>query len=176
MVAVAAAEGSDTTSGHPEAPLQRALEHPRPLPRVAWLSVAACLVVRSEAVRRVAVDLLVATMEDGRFVAAPLGEDLAWLVDNGFAKVSRLDAPLRDVARVSPAHAGEVLRTVESVLGYLGTRPHGLHVLLDVATEAAAASGRGIADERARASLTAISNEASRSSKLGRLARTLLDA
>jgi Family of unknown function (DUF6493) len=175
-VAVTAREASDTTSGHPEAVIELALERAIPLPPIAWLTVAACLLVRSPGVTRVAVDLLVASVDDGRFDADALGREIAWLVDNDFAKMNRLEAPFRDLARVSPLHATQAMRTIERVLAHLGTRPHGLHALLDVAVEAAAATGRRIEDEQARATLTAIAGAVSRSSKLGRLARSLIEA
>jgi hypothetical protein len=174
-VAVAAREASDTTAGHPETALELALERRLPLTPTAWLTVGACLVVRSPGVTRVAVDLLVASVEDGRFDAERLGSQVAWLIDNDFAKTTRLEAPLRDLARVSPLHAAQALRTIECVLAELGTRPRALHVLLDVAAECAASTGRRIEDERARAALAAIADEVSRSSKLGRLARSLLE-
>jgi hypothetical protein len=175
-VAVTASEGSDTTSGHPEVVIEQALERALPLPAVAWLTVAACLVVRSPGVTRVAVDLLVATVDDRRFDPDALGREIAWLVDNDFAKTGRLEAPFRDLARISPLHAAQAMQTIECVLAHLGTRPHALHALLDVAAEAAAATGRRVEDERARATLTAIAAEVSRSSKLARLARSLIEA
>jgi hypothetical protein len=175
-VAVVAREASDTTSGHPEAVLERALVRPLPLPPVAWLTVAGCLLARSPGVTRVATDLLVASVDDGRFDAAALGREIAWLVDHDFAKVGRLEAPLRDVARISPVHAARTLRTVEAVLAVLETRPRALHALLDVAVETAAATGGRIEDERARATLSGIVEDVSASSKIGTLARSLLEA
>lgn len=173
--AIVAREASDTTSGHPEAVLERALVRPMPLPPVAWLTVAGCLVARSPGVTRVATDLLVASVDDGRLDAAALGQEIAWLVDADFAKAGRLEAPLRDVARISPVHAAQTLRTVEAALARLETRPHALHALLEVAVEAAAATGGRIEDGGARSTLDAIAADASRSSKLGRLARSLLE-
>jgi hypothetical protein len=123
----------------------------------------------------VAADLLVASIEDGRFDAEQLGEQTAWLVDNDFAKVARLEAPLRDVARVSPLHAAQTVRIVEHVLTHLQTQPHGLHALLDVAVDCAATTGRRVVDERARAALIRAAAGVSPSSKLGRLARVLLE-
>ena len=175
-VAVAARDASDTSAGHPETPLERAIERDLELTPTAWLTVAGCLVVHAPRVTRVAVDLLVASAEDGRLDSGRLGSELAWLLDNDLAKAGRLDAPLRDVARVSPLHAAGTLETVEAVLAELDTRPHALHVLLDVAVECAAATGRPVTDDRARAALRSIADEASRSSKLGTLARALLES
>jgi hypothetical protein len=125
---------------------------------------------------RVAVDLLVASVEDGRFDAAALGEEIAWLVDNQFAKIGRLEAPLRDVGRVSPLHAAQVVRAIESVVAHLLTRPRGLHALLEVAMDNAAATHRRIEDERARSALERLAGDASRSSKIGKVARSLLES
>lgn len=170
--AVEAREGS--AYHHPDAVLEHALDPHVPLGREAWLAVAACLVAKSADLPRVAVDLLVESIEDGRFDADVLGEEIAWLVDNDFAKVTRLEAPLRDVARVSRLHGVQVVRAVEGVLAHVATRPHGLHTLLEVGVEGATATGRLIEDERARAALERIAGDVSASSKLGKLVRKLL--
>lgn len=166
--AVEAREGS--TYHHPEAVLEHALDPYVPLGEEAWLAVAACLVAKSPDLPRVAVDLVVASVEDGRFDGDALGKEIAFLVDNDFAKVNRLEAPLRDAARVSPLHAAQVARTIEGALARLESRPRTLHALLEVAVEA----GRPIVDERARRTLERITAEVSPSSKLGKLARSLL--
>jgi hypothetical protein len=54
------------------------------------------------------------------------------------------------------------------------TRPRALHALLDVAVESAAATGGRVEDERARATLVGIVDDVSASSKIGKLARSLL--
>ena len=155
--------------------LEHALDPLVPLGPEAWLAVAACLVAKSPDLPRVAVDVVVTSIDDGRFDAEALGDAIAWLVDNDFAKPSRLEAPLRDVARVSPRHGAQIVRAIESVLARLGATPRGLHALLEVAVESATATRRPIADERARAALERIAGEVSPSSKLGKLARALLD-
>jgi hypothetical protein len=170
--AVDAREGS--AYYHPDAVLEHALDPHIPLGREAWLATAACLVAKSPDLPRVAGDLLVASIEDARFDAEKLGAEIAWLADNDFAKVNRLQAPLRDVARISPLHAAQVVCAIEVVLARLGTRPHGLHALLEVAVDGASATGRRVVDERARGTLTRVAADVSPSSKLGRLARALL--
>jgi hypothetical protein len=170
--AVEAREGS--AYHHPEVVLEHALQPHVPLGPEAWLATAACLVAKSPDLTRAGADLLVASMEDGRFDADALGDAIAWLVDEDFAKVNRLAAPLRDVARVSPLHGAQVVRTVAAALARLGTRPHGLHAILEVAVESSVGTGQPFSDERARATLTEIVAEASASSKLGKLARSLL--
>jgi hypothetical protein len=142
-----------------------------PLWDEAWLAAAACLAAKSPDLPRVAVDLVVASVEDGRFDAVRLGSSLAWLLDNDFAKPNRLEVPLRDVARISPLHAAQIVRTVEAALATLATTPRNLHALLEVAVE----SGSGpVDDERARATLARVADGVSTSSKLGKLSRALL--
>jgi hypothetical protein len=170
--AVEAREGS--AYHHPDAVLEHALDPHVPLRREAWLATAACLVAKSPEIPRVAVDLLVASVDDGRFDPEALGTELAWLIDEDFAKVNRLEAPLRDVVRISRMHAAQVVRTVEATLACLTTRPHGLHALLEVCVEGATATGRRIEDGRARAALETIAADVSPTSKLGKLARALL--
>ncbi len=145
-----------------------------PLGPEACLAVAACLTAKSPDLPRVAVDLLVASIEDGRFDADALGAEIAGLVDNDFAKVNRLEAPLRDVARVSPLHAAQVVRTIEGFLANLAEPPRGLHGLLEVAVECATATRRRVEGDRARATLERLAAGASPSSKLAKLARALL--
>jgi hypothetical protein len=171
--AVAVRDGS--AYYHPDVVLEHALDPHVPLGPEAWLAIAGCLAAKSPDLPRVAADLIVTSVEDGRFDAPALGEATAWLVDNDFAKVNRLEAPLRDAARVSPLHAAQVVRTIEGFLAHLGTRPRTLHGLLEVAVEAASATGQRMHDELARGTLERITGEVSSSSKLGRLSRSLLD-
>jgi Family of unknown function (DUF6493) len=159
---------------HPDAVLEHALDPHIPLGREAWLAAAACLVAKPPELPRVAVDLLVQSIEDGRYDAVALGEATAWLLDEDFAKANRLEAPLRDIARVSPLHAAQVVRLVEGVLAHLETRPHGLHAVLEVAVESSTATGRRIDDEQARAALARIASDVSATSKVGKLAGSLL--
>jgi hypothetical protein len=173
--AVAAVDAREGAASYcPDAVLEHALDPHVPLGREAWLATAACLVAKSPDLPRVAVDLLVASVEDARFDAEKLGVEITWLVDNDFAKVNRLERPLRDVARVSQLHAAQTVRAIEVVLGHLETRPHGLQALLEVAVDGAAASGRRVTGERARGALARVAADVSPSSKLGKLARTLL--
>ena len=176
--AAAAADAIASRDGaayhHPDAVIAYALDASVPLGREAWLATAACLVAKSPDLSRVAADLVVSSVADGRFDGRSLGQAIAWLADNDFAKLNRLEAPLRDVARVSSLHGAQVVVTAESVLAHLAVAPRTLHSLLDVVVEASSATGRRIEDERARAFLGTISETASRSSKLGTLTRSLL--
>ena len=153
---------------------QHALDPHVPFGPTAWLAVAACLVAKSPVLPRVAVDLLVASVEDGRFDADALGEHVACLLDEEFAKPTRLETPFRDMSRVSPLHAAQAVRTVEAMLGRLATQPRSLHALLEVAVDNATSTGRRSTTSSARAALDRIAASVSSSSKLGRLARKLL--
>ena len=68
------------------------------------------------------------------------------------------------------------MRGIEGLLGHLETTPRGLHALLEVAVESATATGRRVEDAQARATLERLAADVSRSSKLGKLTRSLLDA
>jgi hypothetical protein len=172
--AAAVARGYSESEYHPDVVLEYALDPHVPLGQEAWLATAGCLVAEPPELRRVATDLVITSIEDRRFDAISFGDAIAWLADNDRAKPTRLEAPLRDVARVSPLHAAQVVRTVESLLAHLASRPHGLHAPLAVAAEGAAATGQRIQDERARATLERFRDDSSPSSKLGKLARALL--
>jgi Family of unknown function (DUF6493) len=160
---------------HPEPALEHALDTNVPLGETAWLAVGAALVAKSPDLRRLATDVLVESVSDGRFDADATGDAVAWLVDDGMAKVSRVEAPLRDVGRVSTLHAAQVVRLVEALVTGLRATPHGLHGILEVALEQATAAGVTVERADARAALERIAGEVSASSKLGRLTRGLLD-
>jgi len=171
--AVGAREGS--AYGHPDVVLEHALDPLVPLGPEAWTAVAACLLAKSPELPRSAVDVIVASSEDGRFDAEALGEALAWLADQDLAKLNRLEAPFRDSARVSPQASAHVLRAIESLLAHLTLKPpRTVLPVLNVAVEASASSGLRIEDERARATLGGLGADVSRSSKLGKATASLL--
>jgi hypothetical protein len=159
---------------HPEAIVEHAIDPTVPLGETAWLAIGGALVAKSPDLRRVATDALVASIADGRFDPDAAGEALAWLADARLAKVSRLEAPLRDAGRVSERHAAQVVRLVEALLANLAATPHGLHAPLEPALEHATSVGYVVERPDARAALERIAGEVSSSSKLGRLARDLL--
>jgi hypothetical protein len=160
---------------YPDAVLEHALETTTPLGDTAWLAVAGALVAKSPDLRRLATDAVVASIADGRFDADAAADALAWLAGTGLAKVSRLEPPLRDTGRVSPFHAVQAVRLVEALLARLDATPHGLHAPLEVALEHATTVGYAVERPDARAALERIAGDVTPSSKLGRLARGLLD-
>jgi Family of unknown function (DUF6493) len=158
----------------PQVVLEHALSPHVPLGDVAWLGVAGGLVTKSPDLQRVATDVLVASIDDGRFEADAVADALGWLFANGFAKASRLQAPLRDVGRVSQRHAAAVLGVTEGLLARLWEAPHGMHAPLEAVLEHAAGAGLAVERPEARATLERFGSQVSRSSKLGRTVQSLL--
>jgi hypothetical protein len=68
-----------------------------------------------------------------------------------------------------------VVATIEALLGAVEKTPNGLHALLELAVELAAASGARIESPAARATLERVGGEVSKSAKVGKLARDLLE-
>jgi Family of unknown function (DUF6493) len=161
---------------HPEVVFQHALDPAVPLEPIAWLAVATASLGKKEDVRRPALDLIIESIEDGRFDAGELGRAVVWLLDERLGKLPRLVPTLRDASRVSPAHAEAVVATIDALLGAVETTPNGLHALLELAAELAAATGARIESPKARKTLERIDGEVSKSAKVGRLARDLLEA
>ena len=159
---------------HPEVAFQHALDPAVPLAPIAWLSVAAALLGKAEDVRRPAADLIIQTVEDGRFEPDELGGALGWLLREQLGKLPRVVPVLRDVGRVSPVHAAAALATIEAALGELGQTPNGAHAVLELAVELAAATGRRLEAPGARRTLERMIGEVSQSAKLSKLARQLL--
>jgi hypothetical protein len=181
-LAFAGAAGScltmiDGASGydHPEVVFQYALDPAVPLEPIAWLAVATGVLGKREGVRRPIVDLIIESVEDGRFDAGEVGRAVVWLLDEQLGKLPRLVPALRDVSRVSPAHAEAVLATIDALLGALEKTANGLHALLELAVELVAATGARIESPAARGTLERVGGEVSKSAKVGKLARDLLD-
>jgi Family of unknown function (DUF6493) len=159
---------------HPEVVFHYALDPALPLEPVAWLTVAVALLGKSEDLRRPAVDLVVQSIDDGRFDAVELGHAVVWLLDEKLGKLPRIVPALRDASRVSAANAQAVLATIEALLGALGKTPNGTHVLLELAVELNARTGARIESSQAQATLERIGGEVAKSAKVGKLARDLL--
>jgi hypothetical protein len=69
----------------------------------------------------------------------------------------------------------ELLRLVEALLARMPETPHGLHAPLEAVLEYATRTGLTVKRADARVALERIAGEVSRSSKLGRVVRSLLD-
>jgi len=159
---------------HPEVVLEHALDANVPLDG-AWFAVAAALVTKTPDLQRVATDVVVASVDDGRFDAEGLGPALGWLASQGFVKVSRLAGPFRDAGRVTPLHAAQVVRAAEAFLAHLdGPAARGIQAPLEVVLEHSTLSGYRIGHPGARATLERFRAGVSPSSKLGRITGGLL--
>jgi hypothetical protein len=79
----------------------------------------AALVTKSPDLRRVATDVVVTSVDDGRFDSERLGGALAWLAATGLVKLARLQASLRDAGRTSALHAAQTARLAEIFLARL---------------------------------------------------------
>lgn len=174
--AVAAADSLDSSPQlRPEAALTFALDPNVPLGPEAWLLVGLALVAKSTDLQRAATDVLVATVSDGRFDSAEAGTALAWLANNGFMKATRLERPFRDSGRVSPLHAGQVVRLLEAFVERCKTTPKGLHAPVEAVLEHAVDRRLALTSPAGRTAFQRVSGDVSTSSKLGRLTRRLLE-
>jgi hypothetical protein len=162
-----------TVYRHPEVVLEHALDGNVPMRDPAWDMVAAALVAKAPDLQRLGVDVLVATVDDGRYDASKLGAGLARLLGNGIGSATRLAQPLRDAGRVSSLHAAQVVRAVAASVAALDKAPHGLHAPLEAASELAAACGYRVAGAE-RDALERIAASVSPSAKLAKLARALM--
>jgi hypothetical protein len=159
---------------HAEVVLESMLDAAVPLRDPAWTAVAAALVAKSPDLQRAATDVVVATVSDGRFDPERLGSGIAWLLANGFGTLTRIEAPLRDAGRVSPLHAAQIVRALESFLAACPEDQRHLHVPLGLALDLAATSGTAFESELARAAAERIGGSASKSSKVGKAAQGIL--
>jgi hypothetical protein len=160
---------------HPEVVLELMLDPVVPLRDPGWTAVAGALLAKSPDLQRLAADVVVATVSDGRFDAEQLAAGIVWLLDGGFGKLNRIEAPLRDAARVSPLHAAQITRALEIVVAALPQGNRNLHGPLGLASELAAGARTGLIEPATRGALERITDSASRSSKLGKSARGLLE-
>jgi hypothetical protein len=171
--AVRAIEGR-VTYEYPEIALQHALDPMTSLAPIALLTVAAALLGKAEDIRRPAVDLIIQTIEDGRFDATEQGRASQWLLQQHLGKLPRLVQPLRDASRVSPAHATGVLAAIDARLAALASTANGTHAVLELALEITASTGTRIESPAARRTLERINGEVSKRARLGKLVRDLL--
>lgn len=159
----------------PEPAVELALDTEVPLGPEAWLLVALALVAKSADLQRAATDVLVATISDGRFDPVEAGSALGWLSDHGFLKAGRLERPFRDAGRVSALHAAQLVRLLEAFVARCATTPKGVHAPVEAVLEHAAGQRLGLTSRAGREALQRVAAGVSASSKLGRLARQLLE-
>ena len=159
---------------HSEAALELVFDPNVPVRDPGWTAVAAALLAKSPDLQRIGTDIVLVTISDGRFDPVRLGAGIAWLLRAGFGTITRIEAPLRDAARISPLHEGQVLRALEALLGAAPEGQRSLHAPIGLALDLATASGTGLQDDGARDAIARIGDKASKTSKVGKAARALL--
>ncbi len=125
--------------------LEPLLDPDVPLHPMAGLLLAGTLSANTVELQGLAVDVLVAAVDDGRLDGRLLGEALLPLLTEGGAKPSRLAKALGDAARVSAMHARVVVGGLHTVLAGLSTPPKDLHVLLELLKELLVETGGSLA-------------------------------
>jgi tetratricopeptide (TPR) repeat protein len=138
---------------------------------VARLLHGATLGSKMPGEKSLAIDILIAAVDDGRITGPALGDTLATLVDLHLGRPARWAKTLAEAARVSPLHAETVRAGVEGALhGEPSLRPADLAPFLELLHELCVQSGAAITYPEARAYL----GEVKGGGKAAKLAKTLL--
>jgi hypothetical protein len=143
-----------------------------------WL-VATALTVKNQECQRLALDGLIAAIDDSRMDGFGLGDVLSVIVTSKRFKSSRLVAPLKEAARVSPLH-NEVIKTAlqKSLSGLPKPDDAPPVKLLELLFELSHDTHSGIEDADARRYLECIVEKQGTKksvSKSAKLAKSLLD-
>lgn len=125
---------------------------------------------RDPGVRDLAVEAVIAAVDDGRLDAGSFGAALADLLGSGPVAPARLARALRTAAEASPLHAAVVRGTLERVLPALTPPPDDLHALLELLLDLCVEAGAGVAEPQARRYLDELEGR----SRRARLAAELL--
>jgi hypothetical protein len=137
--------GSSAEPNHPF--LLPLLDPDRPSSDLGRLLLWLGLVSRDRDVRGVAMDALIAGIEDGRGAPQPLADVLDRLRDGGWLKLNRVASALQETARVSPLHALTVVRLLERHLAARPALTAEDHPLLGVLSELLAELDRPVTPE-----------------------------
>lgn len=124
---------------------------------MACLALALCLAAQDSALRGHGQDGLVAAIAETRLDVNELGGAMARLLDTGINKFARWAKSLREVARVSPAHARAVADLLAHALhGDPSKAPRDINALLELLFELLSEIGGKLDDQRARDYLDAL--------------------
>jgi hypothetical protein len=157
--------------------LEPALAPTAALDDVGWLAVACFLLGRRGIWRRTATEVVIATIDDGRFDPGALGAAIIRCLRGEHAHGARLTGSLAEAAAISDLHAAQVLR----LLGVLAAAEHPaptatVSAWLGLAAELSAGLGATPFDEATRRGLGDRIGAASASSQLARAGRRVLAA
>ncbi len=150
--------------------IEALLDPDTPLRPMARLMLAGTLSSNRPELQGLAVDALVAAVDDGRLDGRLLGETMRELLTEGLAKPARLAKALADAARVSPLHTRVVASALQRSTVGQSPPPLGFHLLLELLKELLVEIGQRVDDPEVRATLGGLPS----SGKTGRLARDIL--
>ncbi len=144
------------------------------LGRCAWQALAHGLLAKSAAATRAATDVIVASIDDGRFDPAALAAALNWTFENGKGVLPRVVTQLRDVARLSDLHAAQVFRFGQQYIATAKTVDKTANPLLELMLETGVLLGASVTLPDARTTLEGAIASTGATSKLATTSRRLL--
>ncbi len=150
--------------------IEALLDPDTPLRPMALLLLVGTLSSNRAELQGLAVDALVAAVDDGRLDARLLGETIRQLLADGLAKPARLAKALADAARVSPLHARVVASALQRLRTGHSPPPLGIHTLLELLKELLVETSQRVDEPEVRAALGSLPS----SGKTGRLVRDIL--
>lgn len=124
--------------------LEPLLDPDVPLRNMGRLLLVGTLSSNQPELQGLAVDALIAAIEDGRIDGILLGESIHRLLTDGPLKPTRVARALTDAARVSPLHARVVAHAIQHAVAGLSSTPKDLHVLLELLRELLVETGDGL--------------------------------
>jgi len=133
--------------------IEALLDPDTPLRPMARLLLPGTLSSNRPELQGLAVDALVAAVDDGRLDGRPLGETLRQLLVEGLAKPARLAKALADAARVSPLHARVAMSALQRLTAGQSPPPLGFHTLLELLKDLLVETGQRVDDLEVRATL-----------------------
>jgi Family of unknown function (DUF6493) len=150
--------------------IEALLDPDTPLRPMARLLLAGTFSSNRPELQGLAVDALVAAVDDGRLDGRLLGKTMRQLLLAELAKPARLAKALADAARVSPLHARVVASALQRLTAGQSLPPLGFHALLELLKELLVETGQRVDDPEVRATLGGLPS----SGKTGRLVRDIL--
>ncbi len=151
--------------------LEPLLDADVPLGPMAQLLLALGLAAKESGEQGLAVEALIAAVQDGRVSGATLGSMMAVLWPTGLIKTARWSKALADVSRVSPLHVQVILDALEMALqGEAEKLPRDAHTVLELYKELAIETGTSVKTEATRGLLKQIKGKG----KAGKAATQLL--
>jgi hypothetical protein len=133
--------------------LEPLLDPDVPLESYATLLLAFGLSAKDGSVHGVAVDILIAAIEDGRLDPERLGSDIAQIASVKLGKYSRWATTLASAARVGPLHVEAIRQTLEHALEGPEVAPREIGPLVDLFLQLCTQCGRGVKTAATRAFL-----------------------